>query len=89
MKKDQTIRQNAETVIYISQYKIFSVSQILTEFDESLHSLLQTQINDLCKNLSLSIFRSALKDLELKSLNLYSNDNLFSTLINKEEKLRE
>ena len=89
MKKDQTIKQNVKTVIYISQHEIFSVSQIFTEFNELLHSLLQTQINDLCKDLFLSIFRSALKDLELKSLDLCSNSDLFSTLINKEEELRK
>ena len=89
VKKDQTIRWDAETVTYISWHRIFSVSQILTEFNESLHSLLQTQINNLCKDLSLSIFRSALKDLELKSLDLHSNGNLFPTLINKEGELRE
>ena len=89
VKKGQTIRQNAETVTYISWHETFSVSQIFTEFDEPLHSLLQTQINNLHKNLSLSIFRSALKDLELKSLDLHSNSDLFPTLINKEGELRE
>ena len=89
MKKDQTIKWDAETVIYISWHRIFSVFQILTEFNKSLHSLLQTQINDLYKNLSLSVFRSALKDLELKSLDLHTNDNLFPTLVNKEEELKE
>ena len=37
----------------------------------------------------MSIFRSALKDLELKSLDLHANGDLFPTLINKEGELRE
>ena len=89
VEEGQTIRRDAETVTYISRHGTFSVSQVPTGFDEPLHGLLQTQINDLRKDLPPSIFGSALEDLELKSLDLRSNGDLFPTLVNKEGELRE
>ena len=80
---------NLSTITYSSKYDLYCISQLSSECEISIYNLVQKHINFLHKNLLNEIFESSFTKEELQTLDLPVNRELFFSLVNRKEGLRE